>query len=216
VNRQLLLFSNLSKFEEGIGEKVATFIYFESIFVSGIITALVLGWKLALICIVSLPVSFSVTMIVSWVSNTFHPVLVYYEYYDCYSFQLSTKFSRQEMEAYGAAGSIAEEVLSSIRTLVAFDGQEKEITRYEKHLQSAKRNNITKNLFSGISNGFMWFFVYASYALSFWYGVGLILEERYLPKEEIIYTPAKMVAVSLTVIQEICSYCSHLRFSSVL
>ncbi|CAH1380444.1 unnamed protein product [Tenebrio molitor] len=165
---------NLSKFEEGIGEKVATFIFFESIFVSGIITALVLGWKLALICIVSLPVSFGVTMIVSW---------------------LSTKFSKQEMEAYGAAGSIAEEVLSSIRTVVAFDGQEKEITRYEKHLQSGKKNNITKNLFSGISNGFMWFFVYASYALSFWYGVGLILEERYLPQEEITYTPANMVAL---------------------
>ncbi|KAH0816572.1 hypothetical protein GEV33_006219 [Tenebrio molitor] len=108
---------------------------------------------------------------------------------------LSTKFSRQEMEAYGAAGSIAEEVLRSVRTVVAFDGQEKEITRYEKHLQSAKRNNITKNLFSGISNGFMWFFVYASYALSFWYGVGLILEERYLPQEEITYTPANMVAI---------------------
>ncbi|KAH0820874.1 hypothetical protein GEV33_001917 [Tenebrio molitor] len=50
----------------------------------------------------------------------------------------------QEMEAYAAAGSIAEEVLSSIRTVVAFDGQNKEITRYEKHLQSAKKNNITK------------------------------------------------------------------------
>ncbi|KAJ3615553.1 hypothetical protein MTP99_007313, partial [Tenebrio molitor] len=99
------------------------------------------------------------------------------------------------MEAYGAAGSIAEEVLSSVRTVVAFDGQEKEITRYEKHLQSAKRNNITRNLFSGISNGFMWFFVYASYALSFWYGVGLILEERNLPQEEITYTPANMVAI---------------------
>ncbi|KAH0814797.1 hypothetical protein GEV33_007994 [Tenebrio molitor] len=108
---------------------------------------------------------------------------------------LSTKFSRQEMEAYGAAGSIAEEVLSSVRTVVAFNGQEKEITRYEKHLQSAKMNNITKNLFSGISNGFMWFFIFASYALSFWYGVGLILEERNLPQEEITYTPANMVAI---------------------
>jgi ATP-binding cassette subfamily B (MDR/TAP) protein 1 len=204
----------LSKFEEGIGEKVATFISFESTFVSGIIMALLLGWKLTLISIVSLPVSFGVTMIVSWVSNTFYRTLIYY--YDRYYFQLSTKFSRQEMEAYGAAGSIAEEVLSSVRTVVTFDSQKKEITRYEKHLQIAKRNNIRKNLFSGISNGFMWFFVYASYALSFWYGVGLILEERYLPKEELIYTPANIVAVCLIFIQEICSYCSHLRFSSVL
>jgi ATP-binding cassette subfamily B (MDR/TAP) protein 1 len=67
---------NLLKFEEGIGEKVATFIFFQSVFVSGIVMALVLGWKLALVCLVSLPVSFGVTMIVSWVSNTFHQVLI--------------------------------------------------------------------------------------------------------------------------------------------
>jgi ATP-binding cassette subfamily B (MDR/TAP) protein 1 len=115
------------------------------------------------------------------------------------------------MEAYGAAGSIAEEVLSSIRTVVAFDGQEKEITRYDKHLQSAKKNNITKSLFSGISNGFMWFFLFASYALSFWYGVGLILEEKYLPEDQIIYTPANMVSVCVTFIQEILSLITFIQ-----
>ncbi|XP_063931284.1 ATP-dependent translocase ABCB1-like isoform X2 [Zophobas morio] len=165
---------NLSKLEEGIGEKVGIFIFFETIFVTGIIMALVLGWQLALICMVSLPVSFGLTIIISW---------------------LSTKFSQQELEAYGTAGAIAEEVLSSVRTVVAFDGQEKEFSRYEKHLETAKNNNIRKNLFSGISNGFMWFFVFASYALSFWYGVGLILNERSLPEEERIYTPGNMVSV---------------------
>jgi ATP-binding cassette subfamily B (MDR/TAP) protein 1 len=202
VHHELFHFSNLAKFEEGIGEKVGTFIFFESTFVTGVIIALALGWELALICMASLPVSFGVAVIVSWVNKTFHPIVIYY---DRYYFQLSTKFSKQEMEAYGAAGSIAEEVLSSVRTVVAFDGQEKEITRYKKHLQSAEKNNITKNLFSGISNGFMWFFLFASYALAFWYGVGLILEERNLPKEDIIYTPANMMAVCLVLIQEILS-----------
>lgn len=36
------------------------------------------------------------------------------------------------MAAYNTAGAVAEEVLSSIRTVVAFDGQEKEASRYEK------------------------------------------------------------------------------------
>ena len=35
------------------------------------------------------------------------------------------------MQAYSGAGSVAEEVLSSIRTVVAFDGQEKESKRYD-------------------------------------------------------------------------------------
>lgn len=111
--------------------------------------------------------------------------------------QLSTKFSQQELEAYGSAGAIAEEVLSSVRTVVAFDGQEKELDRYGKHLYFAKSNNIKKNMFTGISNGVMWFFVYASYALSFWYGVGLILEERDLPKDQQIYNADNMVTVRI-------------------
>ncbi|RZC36876.1 ABC tran domain containing protein, partial [Asbolus verrucosus] len=109
--------------------------------------------------------------------------------------KLSTRFSQQELEAYGTAGAIAEEVISSVRTVVAFDGQKKEFERYEKHLETAKNNNIRKNLFAAISNGLIWFFVFASYALSFWYGVGLILEERDLPENEKVYTPANMVSV---------------------
>lgn len=109
--------------------------------------------------------------------------------------QLSTKFSKQELEAYGAAGAIAEETLGSIRTVVAFEGQEKEFYRYQKHLITAQNNNIRKNLFAAISNGIMWFFVFASYALSFYYGVELILEEKYWPIEDQVYTPANMVSV---------------------
>ena len=35
----------------------------------------------------------------------------------------------QELDAYAKAGSIAEEVLSSIRTVAAFGGEKKEIER---------------------------------------------------------------------------------------
>lgn len=38
--------------------------------------------------------------------------------------------SGEELEAYGTAGAVAEEVLSSIRTVVSFGGEEKEIERY--------------------------------------------------------------------------------------
>jgi ATP-binding cassette subfamily B (MDR/TAP) protein 1 len=37
--------------------------------------------------------------------------------------------TEKEMEAYGKAGAIAEEVLSAIRTVVAFGGQQKEVKR---------------------------------------------------------------------------------------
>ncbi|CAG9824229.1 unnamed protein product [Phaedon cochleariae] len=165
---------NISKIEEGIGEKIGVFLFFESTFVAGIIMALIKGWKLALVCVVSLPLS---TIIMALIT------------------MISTKFSQQELEAYGFAGSVAQEVFSSIRTVVAFEGQEKESERYHKHLVHARNNNIKRGLFNSLSNGCLWFFVYACYALSFWYGVGLILEERYLPASERVYTAGNMVSV---------------------
>lgn len=47
-----------------------------------------------------------------------------------YLFQISSRLSKKELKAYGIAGSVAEEVLSSIRTVVAFGGQEAEVKRY--------------------------------------------------------------------------------------
>jgi hypothetical protein len=40
-----------------------------------------------------------------------------------------TTLTEKELAAYGKAGAIAEEVLSSIRTVIAFGGQEKEVKR---------------------------------------------------------------------------------------
>ena len=40
-------------------------------------------------------------------------------------------FTVREQTAYASAGGIAEEVLSSIRTVVAFGGETKETERYE-------------------------------------------------------------------------------------
>ena len=37
---------------------------------------------------------------------------------------------RFEQKNYASAGSVAEEVLSAIRTVIAFGGEEKEIDRY--------------------------------------------------------------------------------------
>ncbi len=40
-----------------------------------------------------------------------------------------TTLTEKELAAYGKAGAIAEEVLSSIRTVIAFGGQQKEVKR---------------------------------------------------------------------------------------
>ena len=43
--------------------------------------------------------------------------------------QISTAFASREQEEYVSAGAVAEEVLSSIKTVVAFGGEYKEAKR---------------------------------------------------------------------------------------
>ena len=45
-------------------------------------------------------------------------------------FQIMATFTIREQSAYAAAGAVAEEVLSAIRTVVAFGGEEKEAVRW--------------------------------------------------------------------------------------
>ena len=54
-----------------------------------------------------------------------------------------TLLTEKEFAAYGRAGAIAEEVLSSIRTVVAFGGQKKEVERFEKKVSPNIYGNKT-------------------------------------------------------------------------
>lgn len=92
--------------------------------------------------------------------------------------------------------AVAEEVFGAIRTVVGFGGQDKETHRYAKNLVDARRINIKKSFFAGLGFGLLWFFIYATYALSFWYGVGLVIDHKQLPPEEQIYTPGVMFTVN--------------------
>ncbi|CAG9838848.1 unnamed protein product [Diabrotica balteata] len=167
---------DLHKFEDGIGEKVPIFWSFQVVFLTSLIIALVKGWELALICLTSLPATLIIVRTVGI---------------------LTTKLAKNQMEAYGAAGSIAEEALSLIRTVTAFGGQKKEVERYNKNLVLAKNNNIRRSMLSALGFGLLWLMIYSSYALAFWYGVKLVLRDRTVTNP--IYTPSNMVTVFFSV-----------------
>ena len=56
-------------------------------------------------------------------------------------FQAISNLSRDEQKHYASAGAVAEEVLSSIRTVVAFGGQKKE---QEKSVDSKINMSVHK------------------------------------------------------------------------
>ena len=74
-----------------------------------------------------------------------------------------TALTEKEMAAYGRAGGIAEEVLSSIRTVVAFGGQDKEVERYESKLVYARKAGTLRGVLTGVGGGLMWFIIYSRF-----------------------------------------------------
>lgn len=66
IHKEFMHFRDLTKLEDGMGEKVAMFIHSMVAFVGSIVLALVKGWQLALVCMMAtLPVSFIVHGIVA-------------------------------------------------------------------------------------------------------------------------------------------------------
>ncbi|KAM3965300.1 ATP-dependent translocase ABCB1-like [Aphomia sociella] len=148
--------SDAMKVEDGIGEKVATSVYYFTGSITTFLMALSLGWKLALLCLISFPIQYAVLGLSGWIS---------------------ARLSVKETEATGKAGAVAEEVLSSIRTVYAFSGQQKEIQRYKNHLKDIRNINIKKGFYSALTMGILFLCIFCSYALSFWFGYVLIVND---------------------------------------
>ncbi|XP_017766394.1 PREDICTED: multidrug resistance protein homolog 49 isoform X1 [Eufriesea mexicana] len=163
---------DLDKMKDGIGEKLGVFTYLMVSFISSIIISFVYGWKLTLVVLSCAPIIVIATAVVAKVQSS---------------------LTAQELNAYGQAGNVAEEVLAAIRTVIAFNGEQKEVDRYAEKLVPAEKTGIRRGMWSGVGGGVMWFIIYISYAVAFWYGVQLILEDR--PKEVKEYTPAVLVIV---------------------
>ncbi|KAM3965965.1 multidrug resistance protein homolog 49 [Aphomia sociella] len=169
---------DVEKYREGIGEKVPMLVYLVMSFVTAVFISFCYGWELTLVILACAPVVIATTAVVA---------------------KIQSSLTTQELTAYSIAGVIAEEVLSSIRTVVAFGGEQKEIDRYSARLLPAKKTGTKKGIWSGLGSGVMWLIIYATYALAFWYGVGLILESRH--EEKPVYTPAVLMIIFFSVLQ---------------
>ncbi|NP_001265699.1 ATP-dependent translocase ABCB1 [Cavia porcellus] len=149
---------DVSKINEGIGDKIGLFFQSLATFLTGFIIGFTRGWKLTLVILAVSPVLGLSAAI--WA-------------------KILSSFTDKELSAYAKAGAVAEEALAAIRTVIAFGGQSKELERYNKNLEEAKRIGIKKAITSNISIGAAFLLIYASYALAFWYGTSLVISREY-------------------------------------
>ncbi|XP_014454952.2 bile salt export pump [Alligator mississippiensis] len=148
---------DVNKINDAIADQVAIFIQRFSTFICGFLLGFVSGWKLTLVIIAVSPLI--------GIGAAIYGLAV-------------AKLTSRELNAYAKAGAVADEVLSSIRTVAAFGGERKEVERYDKNLVFAQRWGIRKGIIMGFFTGYMWFIIFLCYALAFWYGSKLVLEEE--------------------------------------
>ncbi|KAG2465262.1 MDR1A protein, partial [Polypterus senegalus] len=124
--------------------------------ITGIIIGFVHGWKLTLVIL-------SVSPLIGVSAAVWSKILA--------------TLTSKELTSYAKAGAIAEEALVAIRTVVAFNGQQKASEKYEANLVEAKQLGVKKSITTNVSLGLSQFFIFCAYALAFWYGTKLAIEE---------------------------------------
>nr|XP_032517741.1 ATP-dependent translocase ABCB1-like isoform X2 [Danaus plexippus plexippus] len=178
---------DMIKLEEGIGDKVSSLVHNAAVSLSCIIMALIKGWKLALLCLSTAPITFFLVGVTGKIANNLY---------------------KKQAKAKAQASAVAEEVLGSIKTVYAFNAQQYEIKRYKKHLANARRIFIRKETFTGMSMGLLYLCVFSSYAMAFYIGIYLIINEPEKYNADVMFSVFFGVMTALTYVGMIGSLMS--------
>ncbi|XP_010439807.1 PREDICTED: ABC transporter B family member 14-like isoform X2 [Camelina sativa] len=90
-----------------------------------------------------------------------------------YAIVMST-ISEKSEAAYADAGKIAEEVMSQVRTVYAFVGEEKAVKSYSKSLKEAFKISKRSGIAKGLGIGLTFSLLFCAWALLFWYASILV------------------------------------------
>ncbi|XP_040913775.1 bile salt export pump [Toxotes jaculatrix] len=156
---------DINKINNAIADQVSIFIERLSTFVFGFMVGFIGGWKLTLVVIAVSPLIGIAAGLMAMAVAT---------------------LTGRELKAYAKAGAVADEVLSSIRTVAAFGGEEKEAERYDRNLVEAQNWGVKKGTIIGVFQGYLWCIIFLCYALAFWYGSKLVIDTKELSPGSLI------------------------------
>ncbi len=86
------------------------------------------------------------------------------------------RYNKQSLNAYALGGTVAEEVISSIRNAVAFGTQEKLARQYDLHLKEAEKWGQKLKISLAFMIAAMMCIIYLNYGLGFWQGSRYLVE----------------------------------------
>jgi ABC-type multidrug transport system fused ATPase/permease subunit len=82
--------------------------------------------------------------------------------------KISAVFTFKEQSILSEAGGVAEEVLSAIKTVIAFGGETREMNRYTSLLNMAKVESYKKQITVAFAYGFYTLIFFSFYTLGIW------------------------------------------------
>ena len=141
--------ADMNSVQDGISEKIGLTLTAISTFVTAFIIGYIQYWLLALIL-----TSTVVAIVVIMGSGGGH----------------IKKWTQNAIESYALGGTVAEEVLSSIRNAVAFGTQEKLAGQYDAYLEAAMYWGKRHKSLMGLMLGGMMAVINLNYGLAFWQG----------------------------------------------
>ncbi|THC93332.1 hypothetical protein EYZ11_007188 [Aspergillus tanneri] len=141
--------------QEGISEKVGLTLTAVATFVAAFVIGFVRYWKLTLIlCSTVAAIVVTLGAVGSFVA----------------------KLSKKYLGHFAEGGTVAEEVISSIRNAAAFNTQEKLARRYDGYLVEAEKSGFKLKSTTSSMIGFLFLYIYLNYGLSFWMGSRFLVD----------------------------------------
>ncbi|KAL2613996.1 hypothetical protein R1flu_025688 [Riccia fluitans] len=141
--------------QQAMGEKVGSAIQLLARFAGGFIVAFIKCWKLAVVLVATLPL---LAIAGGFLAAKISSITV------------------QGQQAYSDAGSLVEQVLSAMRTVASYSGEEKAVEAYDKELVRAEKAGIKQGVAMGLGVGVTFFVMFNTYALALWYGSRLVAD----------------------------------------
>lgn len=140
------------------GVTLGTLLMVITTLISAMVVALAFGWKLALVCIATVPVLLACGF---------------------FRFYMLAHFQRRSRSAYEQSASYASEAISAIRTVASLTREEDVLAQYKQSLAAQQRSSLISVLKSSLLYGAAQSFLFLAFALGFWYGGTLIAKGEY-------------------------------------
>lgn len=140
------------------GSTLGTLIMVFTTLIAACVVALSIGWKLALVCIATMPIVIGCGFFRFW-------MLAHYQ--------------RRAKKAYASSASFASEAITAIRTVAALTREEDVLGQYRASLAIQQRASLISVLKSSILYAASQSFMFLAFALGFWYGGTLIAKYEY-------------------------------------